>query len=65
VIDIREKKTRIAINRLLGKGMTASIQRSGKKQFDLVLNFEIMKSYKTIRSCRRRILELEKIHCNV
>ena len=40
------------------KGITTCIKRVGKKQFQFINNFEIVRTYKTRISCKRQIIKL-------
>ncbi len=42
------------------KGKVATIHRIAKKQYQCIINFEIIKTYKQRRSCKNRIVKLYK-----
>ena len=63
MINIRHKPTRRAIDFLSQNHIAAAIQRSDKSRYDVLVNFEITRSYRSIRSARRHLLRLaEGIH---
>jgi len=48
------------------KGIVTSIQRSDKKSFTLIVNYESIRSYKTRRSCNRYLKKLlDQVNINL
>lgn len=56
MINIRHKETRHAINMLAQNDITAVVQQSDKSRYDVLYNFEIVKSFRSIRSARKHII---------
>lgn len=54
------RKYRKMLNRLDQVDMVVCINRTGPKSYDLIINGEIVKSFRQRRSCNRRIEKLYK-----